>query len=73
MTRMGLMLASLVKTRLKEEMTSQVSEATPKVTKYNTKWTVEKSSRTGRSDGKITVHCQNLLDWPVSNAKMFKI
>ena len=28
----------------------------------------EKSWRNGSSDGKINVQCQNLMEWPVSNA-----
>ena len=56
----------------KEEETSLVSEQLRK--QHNTTLNgVEKSSRSGSSDGKINVQCEKLLEWPVSNAKMLKM
>ena len=56
----------------KGEETSLVSEPLQK--QHNTTLNgVEKSSRNGSSNGKIIVQCQKLLEWPVSNAKMFKM
>ena len=53
----------------KEEETSLVSEQLRK--QHNTTLNgVEKSSRSGSSNGKINVQFEKLLEWPVSNAKM---
>ena len=56
----------------KEEETSVVSEPLQKQ-HHTTLNGVEKSSSNGVSDGKINVRCLKLLEWPVSNAKMFKM
>ena len=56
----------------KEEEINPVSEPLRK--QHNTTLNgVENSSRNGSSDGRINVQCQKLLEWPVSNAKIFKM
>ena len=55
----------------KEEETSLVSETTPKATQYNTG--LEKSLRNGSRDIKMNVQYKNILEWPISNTKMFQV